>query len=159
MRHYWVDHITVTEPGRQATARKAVGWAEDHFADHFPGNPVLPGVYIVEGMAQAAGALLGRASDWEDFALMVSVDRARFSSFVRPGEVVEYRIEVEDQVVDMARVIGVASVGDRRVAQVRLSFQIRPLATMIPEPYRATWIHTLGLLFDKDLGKEPLPGA
>jgi 3-hydroxyacyl-[acyl-carrier-protein] dehydratase len=159
MRHYWVDHVSIVEPGVRATARKAVGWAEDHFADHFPGNPVLPGVYIIEGIAQAAGALLGRASNWADFALMVSVDRARFSSFVRPGEVVEYRIEVEEHTAAMARVGAVATVGDRRVAQVRLSFQIRPLATMIPEPHRAAWIHTLGLLFDKDLGKDPLADA
>ena len=58
MRHCWVDHIEVTEPGVSATGRKAVAFSEDFFADHFPGNPVFPGIYIVEGMAQTAGSQL-----------------------------------------------------------------------------------------------------
>jgi len=154
MRHYWVDHIEVTEPGVSATGRKAVGSSEDFFADHFPGNPVFPGIYIVEGMAQTAGALIGQASDWKEFALMVSVDRARFSSFARPGDVVEYSVLVEERTTDLAAVRGTAMVSDRRIAQARITFQVFDIGRMIPPLYREAWTHTLSLLFDPE-GLEP----
>jgi 3-hydroxyacyl-[acyl-carrier-protein] dehydratase len=150
MRHYWVDHIAVTEPGVSATGRKAVGLSEDFFADHFPGNPVFPGIYIVEGMAQTAGALIGQASDWKEFALMVSVDRARFSSFARPGDVVEYAVLVEERTTKLATVRGTAMVSDRRIAQARITFQVLEIGEMIPPIYRDSWAHTLSLLFEPD---------
>ncbi len=154
MRHYWVDHIEVTEPGVSGTGRKAVGFSEDFFTDHFPGNPVFPGVYIVEGMAQTAGALIGLASDWKEFALMVSVDRARFSFFARPGDVLEYSVVVEERTAELATVRGTAMVSDRRIAQARINFQVLDIGKMIPPMYREQWIHTLSLMFDPE-GPEP----
>jgi 3-hydroxyacyl-[acyl-carrier-protein] dehydratase len=154
MRHYWVDRIEVTEPGVSATGRKAVGLSEDFFADHFPGNPVFPGIYIVEGMAQTAGALIGHASDWKQFALMVSVDRARFSSFARPGDVLEYSVLVEERTAELATVRGTAMVSDRKIAQARITFQVLDIGDMIPPIYVDQWTHALSLMFDPD-GADP----
>ncbi|HSR42525.1 MAG TPA: 3-hydroxyacyl-ACP dehydratase FabZ family protein, partial [Longimicrobiales bacterium] len=154
MRHLWVDRIEVSEPGVKAVGRKAVGSSEDFFADHFPGNPVFPGVYLVEGMAQTAGALIGRHSDWTEFVLMVSVDRARFSSFVRPGELVEYAVEVEERSREVATVRAEASVAGRSVARARITFRILPLGEMIPPLYADYWKHTLARLFEPG-GSDP----
>ena len=154
MRHYWVDHIEVTEPGVSATGRKAVGFSEDFFADHFPGNPVFPGIFVVEGMAQTAGALIGHASDWKEFALMASVDRARFSSFARPGDVVEYAVRVEERTAGLATAGCTAMVSDRKIAQARITFRVLGIGEMIPPIYREAWTHTLSLLFDAE-GPEP----
>lgn len=131
-----------------AAGRKAVASSEDFFADHFPGNPVFPGIYLVEGMAQTAGALMGRASDWRRFALMVSVDRARFSSFVRPGEVVEYTVEVKDRSEEAATVLGTATASGREVARARITFRLLDVEEMIPSLYVERWIHALRLLFE-----------
>ena len=154
MRHYWVDHIEVTEPGVSATGRKAVGLSEDFFADHFPGNPVFPGIYVVEGMAQTAGALIGQASDWKKFALMVSVNRARFSSFARPGDVVEYSVLVEERAAELATVRCTAMVSNRKIAEARITFRVLDIGEMIPAIYMKQWTHTLSLLFDPE-GPEP----
>ncbi|NIP58843.1 MAG: 3-hydroxyacyl-[acyl-carrier-protein] dehydratase FabZ [Gemmatimonadetes bacterium] len=154
MRHYWVDRVEVGEPGVKATGRKAVGFSEDFFADHFPGNPVFPGVYLLEGMAQTAGALLGKHSDWEELALMVSIDRARFSSFARPGDVVEYSVEVEERTGDLATVMARATVSERKVAQARITFRVLPLEEMVPPLYGEQWRHTLSLLFESG-GTDP----
>lgn len=150
MRHWWVDRVGVTEPGVRATGRKAVGSSEDFFQDHFPGNPVFPGIYLIEGMAQTAGVLVGDESGWRSFALMVSVDRARFSSFVRPGDVVEYAVEVEDRSETLLTVRGTATAGGRKVAQARITFQVLDLEEMIPTLYVEQWIHTLSLLLKPD---------
>jgi len=154
VRHYWVDRVEVTEPGVKAVGRKAVGFSEDFFTDHFPGNPVFPGVYLLEGMAQTAGALIGKHSEWEEFALMVSIDRARFLSFARPGDVVEYAVEVEERTGDLATVMARATLSDRKVAQARITFRVLPLAEMVPPLYGDQWRHTLSLLFEPD-GPEP----
>ncbi len=154
MRHYWVDRIEVKEPGVRAIGRKTASLSEDFFAEHFPGNPVFPGIYLVEGIAQTAGAIIGQASDWREFALMVSVDRARFSSFARPGDVLEYSVVVEERTSDRATVLGTAMVSDRRIARARITFRILPVDKMIPLVYREQWNHSLSLLFDPG-GPEP----
>lgn len=154
VRHYWVDRIEVTEPGVKATGRKAVGFSEAFFTDHFPGNPVFPGIYLLEGMAQTAGALIGSHSGWKEFALMVSIDRARFSSFARPGDLVEYSVEVEERAGEMATVLAAATVSDRKVAQARITFRVLPLREVVPPLYGEQWRHTLSLLFESG-GSEP----
>ena len=85
---------------------------------------------------------------------MVSVDRARFSSFARPGDVVEYSVLVEERTADLAAVRGTATVSDRRIAQARINFQVLDIGKMIPPIYREQWIHTLSLMFDPE-GPEP----
>jgi 3-hydroxyacyl-[acyl-carrier-protein] dehydratase len=148
MRHYWVDRIEVVEPGVSGVGYKAIAYSEDFFTDHFPGNPVFPGIYLLEGMAQTAGAIITRSSDWTEFALMVSVDRARFSSFARPGEVVRYEVTMEERTGESAAVRAKATAGERRVAHARFTFRILPTEDMIPAPYRGHWHHALGIMFD-----------
>ena len=60
MRWVWIDRFTAFEPGKSATATKCLSLAEDHFAEHFPGFPVMPAPLILEGLAQTGGILVGR---------------------------------------------------------------------------------------------------
>lgn len=154
MRHYWLDRIIDLQPGVRATGVKAVALAEDEFESHFPGNPVLPGVYLLEGLAQTAGVLLSETTAGKRVALMVSVDRARFLAFARPGDQVLLTVEVEALDDDLARVRGAATVGERAIASARLTFRLLDIATLIPAGFHPFWQHAM----DTWLGRYPEPG-
>jgi 3-hydroxyacyl-[acyl-carrier-protein] dehydratase len=89
-----IDRILEVTPGERIVALKNVTVNEPFFAGHFPGYPIMPGVLIVEAIAQAGGALL--LSEFSDHAeklmLFASIDNARFRKPVRPGD--QLRIEV-----------------------------------------------------------------
>ena len=98
MRFLLIDKITNWEPGRKATAIKNVSLSEDFFDDHFPLKPIMPGVLVLEGMAQLAGLLLEAGVREESGrnikALMSMVEKAKFRRPARPGDSLEYRVEV-----------------------------------------------------------------
>lgn len=139
MRHYYLDRLVELEPGSRAVGLKAVALNDDALEEHFPGNPVLPGIHILEGVAQTAGVLLTRTLRYQYVALMVSVDRARFSSFARPGDVVRMTVEIEALDAASARVRGTAMVGDRLVATVRITFRLIKPERLIAAEYREQW--------------------
>jgi 3-hydroxyacyl-[acyl-carrier-protein] dehydratase len=139
MRHYWLDRIVELVPGRRAVGVKCVALAEDHFEAHFPGNPVLPGVCLLEGLAQTAGVLLHQSTDGRKLALMVSIDRVRFSAFARPGDQVRLTVEVEALDDTMARVRAEAAIAERVVASGRLAFKLVEPDTLVPPTFAPFW--------------------
>jgi 3-hydroxyacyl-[acyl-carrier-protein] dehydratase len=98
MRFYLIDRITRWEVGRCAEAVKNVALSEDFFDDHFPRRPVMPGVLMMEGMAQVSGLLL-EASLLDKYgkdakAVLTVLERTKFRGLVRPGDTLTYRTEV-----------------------------------------------------------------
>ena len=94
-----LDKVTDYEPGVSLTAIKNVTANEPFFQGHFPQQPIMPGVFIIEAMAQAA-AVLGLLSEegsrhWNKLYYLVGVDKARFRKTVGPGDqlVIEVRFE------------------------------------------------------------------
>ena len=139
MRHFHLDRIESLEPGVRAVGLRAVALSDDAFTEHFPGNPVLPGVYLLEGIAQTAGVLLWETSARSRIGVMVSVDRARFTSFARPGEVVRFAVEIDSFDERAARVRAVATVGERQVGVASLTFSMQPRERVIPPIYLPYW--------------------
>ena len=82
-----VDRLLELEPGKRAVGIKNVTINEAFFSGHFPGNPIMPGVLILEAMAQVGGILLLTSSGNEGkLAMFAGIDRARFRKKVVPGD-------------------------------------------------------------------------
>jgi 3-hydroxyacyl-[acyl-carrier-protein] dehydratase len=92
-----VDRVISMEPMRKLVAVKCVTVNEPFFAGHFPGHPVMPGVLILEALAQAA-ALLAKGSMTDDpgdkVTYLMAIDNARFRKPVVPGDRIELHVEV-----------------------------------------------------------------
>ena len=90
-----IDHVNDYEPGRFADARKCVSVNEPFFQGHFPEYPVMPGVLIIEALAQTgAVALLSMPENQGKIALFGGIKNARFKRQVRPGDVLELHCEL-----------------------------------------------------------------
>ena len=114
-----VDRVVALEPNRRVLAYKNVSINEPFFQGHFPGNPVMPGVLVVEALAQAGGLLtqLSRQNaDEEQLFYLVKVDNAKFSRMVVPGDRLELDVELKRQIRNMAQYVGIARVDGEQVA-------------------------------------------
>ncbi|GMV69333.1 MAG: 3-hydroxyacyl-[acyl-carrier-protein] dehydratase FabZ [Pseudomonadota bacterium] len=91
-----LDRVVALEPGRQLHALKNVTINEPFFQGHFPGRPVMPGVLILEAMAQATGILAYRSAatppDPSELYYLVGIDRARFKKPVGPGDQLQIHV-------------------------------------------------------------------
>lgn len=90
-----VDRVRDIDGARSAVGIKNVSFNEPHFQGHFPGQPIMPGVTIIEAMAQTAAVMVGVAEDLADTGFLVyfmSIDGAKFRRKVVPGDVLEMRI-------------------------------------------------------------------
>jgi 3-hydroxyacyl-[acyl-carrier-protein] dehydratase len=110
MRWIWIDRFVDFRPGKSARAVKNLSFAEDHFADHFPGYPVMPAALILEGLAQAGGILVGEMSDFREKVVLAKVPQARFHREVLAGEQLIYDVDVLHARPEGAAVHGRASV-------------------------------------------------
>ena len=91
-----IDEVTELEPGARVVARKLVRPDEWYLAGHFPGRPIMPGVLIVEAMAQTgAVAVLSREENRGRLALFAGIDGVRFKRVVEPGDELELTCDLE----------------------------------------------------------------
>ncbi len=115
-----VDRVVELEPGKRVLAYKHVTINEPFFQGHFPGRAVMPGVLVVEAMAQAGGLLTQLSKDSDDDPeqafYLVKVDNARFSRMVVPGDRLELEVVLKRQIRNMAQYIGTARVDGEQVA-------------------------------------------
>lgn len=119
----WIDRVEELEPGVRCVAVKFVDPVDPIFAGHFPAKPILPGVLLIEAVAQTAGVMLGSAAPQGvgDLALLAAVNRFKFFKPVTPG--CELRIETK-KLTDagkMAYITGTVYVDGAIVASGELS--------------------------------------
>ncbi len=119
-----VDRVVEFEQDKRVLAYKNVTCNEPFFNGHFPGRPVMPGVLVIEALAQAGGLLtqLSRSPDdiGNDTFYLVKVDNARFSRMVVPGDKLELEVELKRRIRNMAQYIGVARVAGEQVASAEI---------------------------------------
>ena len=123
----FVERLTDIVPNESAVGHKAVSFNEPHFAGHFPDFAVMPGVLIVEAMAQTAGALvvhsLGQA-DTSKRVYFMTIDKARFRKPVRPGDMLRFPVKALRRRGPVWRFEGKAYVGDELCAEAEFSAMI-----------------------------------
>jgi 3-hydroxyacyl-[acyl-carrier-protein] dehydratase len=118
-----VDRIEELEPGVRAVGIKNVTQNEPFFQGHFPDYPVMPGVLVVEAMAQvgAVGVMAG-GEHKDKLALFAGIDGVRFRRQVLPGDVLRMEVEIERLKGRVGRGRGRATVGEERVCEAELMF-------------------------------------
>ena len=121
-----IDRVIDLTPRERIVAIKNVTINEPFFQGHFPNLPIMPGVLIVEAIAQAGGALLLTEVEDRDQKLMVftGIERARFRRPIIPGDQVRIEVEVKSWRMNAVRMEGKAFVGDKRVAEATVTCQL-----------------------------------
>jgi 3-hydroxyacyl-[acyl-carrier-protein] dehydratase len=119
----FLDEVLELEPGRRVVARKLVRGDEWFFPGHFPGRPIMPGVIIVEALAQAgAVAVLSEEANRGKLALFAGIDGVRFKRIVSPGDDLTLTCEVESVRGPIGRGPATATVGGEVAARGTLTF-------------------------------------
>ncbi|MDR2182754.1 MAG: 3-hydroxyacyl-ACP dehydratase FabZ [Clostridiales bacterium] len=120
-----IDRVLEVVPGVRVSAIKNVTMNEPFFVGHFPGEPVMPGVLIIEAMAQAgAAALLSMPEYAGKIAYFGAIDNAKFRRKVVPGDTLRLEVEFIKLKASAGIGKGVAFVGDAKAAEAELTFLI-----------------------------------
>jgi len=114
-----VDRVDELIPGSSIAAIKNVTVNEPFFTGHFPGNPIMPGVMILEALAQAGGMLFDTG---DRLCVLARIDMARFRGVVRPGDRLTLTAETLAQLATMGKVRARAAVDERAVASAEISY-------------------------------------
>ena len=117
-----VDRIIELEPGRRVVGIKAVTANEPQFTGHFPGRPIMPGVLMVEALAQTAGVAVMTLDEYRGkLGLFAGIDDCRFRRMVVPGDTLRLEVTVEKLRGMFGRVRGVATVDGEVAVEATLS--------------------------------------
>jgi 3-hydroxyacyl-[acyl-carrier-protein] dehydratase len=124
-----IDRVTEMELGKTVTAIKNVTINEPFFPGHFPGSPVMPGVLILEAMAQAAALLSFKTKGYapEDIGVVyfAGIDGARFKKPVTPGDQLVLKVEIVREIRGIWKYTGRAEVDGAMVAEAELMATLR----------------------------------
>lgn len=162
MRFFLVDRITSLEVGKTARGCKCWSLSDPFFADHFPGFPVVPGVYLIESMAQLLGMLIERSfgpafpeRTQGVFPMLGQVDETRFHQMVLPGDKAEMTASLDSLDLYRARGQVQMSVDGEMRARSTLTYLLLDrsrIGNEALERQRETYYGELTRAFQRDVG-------
>jgi 3-hydroxyacyl-[acyl-carrier-protein] dehydratase len=122
-----VDKVVDLEPGKRAVGIKNVTMGDHFFQGHFPDYPVMPGVLIVEALAQVGAVALGSSEEFKGkLALFAGIDEVRFKRQVRPGDTLLLKVELDQIRRSIGTGVGTASVEGEIACRGKFMFGIVP---------------------------------
>ena len=120
-----IDTIEEIEEGQKAVGKKCVSGNEPFFQGHFPGNPVMPGVLIIEALAQVGAVAMLSIPEWKGkTAYFAGIEKAKFRKKVVPGDVLMLETTIVKAKGPMGIGKGIATVDGVKVAEAELTFAI-----------------------------------
>lgn len=120
-----IDTIEELVPGVKATGKKCVTYNEPYFAGHFPQEPVMPGVLIIEALAQTgAVAILSKPENKGKIAYFGGIDKCRFKGKVQPGDKLKLEMKIIKEKGPMGVGEAIASVDGKLVVKAELTFMV-----------------------------------
>jgi len=119
-----VDRIVEMEPGVKAVGVKNVTINEPFFLGHFPGNPIMPGVLIIEAMAQVAGIMAFRSGVQGDTVYFMSIEKAKFRKPVVPGDQLRLDITTLQHRGNVWKFSGNATVDEKLVSEAEFTAMV-----------------------------------
>ena len=122
----FVDRCTIIEPGKKGISEKFFSKNEYFFEGHFPNNPIVPGVIIVEAMAQTAGIVVSHQfkEEKDKSVLFMSVNRARFRRPILPNQNIQFEVSFLNKVKDVYKFKGFAFFENTKVAETEFTAMI-----------------------------------
>lgn len=122
MRWIWVDRFIEFESKKSAKSVKYLSLAEDHYAQHFPGYPVMPVSLMLEGLAQTGGILVGEANNFEEKVVLAKIANAKFQREAQAGEQLTYTTHIIDLRPEGATIQGHVHVDGEQIGQAEIMF-------------------------------------
>jgi len=122
-----VDKVIKLEPEKKIVAVKNVTFNEPHFLGHFPDHPIMPGVLIIEAMAQAGALMVTSAPNFnpeDKLVYFMSIDGAKFRKPVIPGDVLELHVEATQNRGAVWKLSAIGMVDGQKVAEAKLAAMI-----------------------------------
>ena len=121
----FVDEITDYMPGEYAKGLKHISKDEYYFKGHFPGNPIMPGVIIVETLAQVGAIMMLTLEKFKGkVVLFAGIDKVRFKKIVKPGDVLELEARISNIKLNIGKGVGRALVNGELVCVAEYLFSI-----------------------------------
>lgn len=122
MRWMWVDRFTEFESKKSAKSVKNLSLAEDHYAQHFPGYPVMPVSLMLEGLAQTGGILVGEANNFQEKVVLAKIAKAQFHREALAGETLIYSTSIIDLRPEGATIQGEVHIGSESIGTAEIMF-------------------------------------
>ena len=122
MRWIWIDKFLTFDRAKEASAVKYLTLAEDHFAQHFPGYPVMPVPLMLEGMAQTGGILVGEARDFKEKVVLAKLSRVNFTDDAVAGQELVYKVKMESLRDEGAVVSGEVFADGKLIGSAEIQF-------------------------------------
>ncbi len=122
-----IDHVEELDPENGTIlARSDVPMESPVFEGHFPGTPLVPGVLLIETMAQASGFMLLSRLGFEKMPFLANVTEAKMRSFVEPGAALMVKAELEHDGSGFAKTRAEISAGGKKICESRIMFRVMP---------------------------------
>ena len=126
MRYLLIDRINEWKAGEKISGIKNVAMTEDFLEFHFPRNPIMPGVLLLEAMAQLTGWLEAASSDFRSWFLLTKVHKSMFYGFALPGDRVELEVKLLSSSEGLRTYSGLGTVDGKKKLTVEFEGEIIP---------------------------------